>query len=63
MCDPALLGSVSQLGRHILGGIGAVMHEEHIDVLEVVDEERLVSGGYQVARLLVGAVSDLAGPS
>lgn len=35
------------------------MHEEQVDVPDVVDEERLVAGRHHVARLLVGAVSDL----
>lgn len=35
------------------------MHEEEVEVLDVVDEERLVARGHHEASLLVGAVSDL----
>jgi hypothetical protein len=43
----------------ILGGVGAVVHEEQFDVLDVVDEEALVAGGHHVPGLLVGAEADL----
>jgi hypothetical protein len=43
----------------ILGGVGAVVHEEQFDVLNVVDEEALVAGGHHVPGLLVGAEADL----
>lgn len=42
-----------------LGGVGAVVHHEELEVLDVVDEEGLVAGGHHVAGLLVGAVADL----
>lgn len=35
------------------------MHEEEVEVLDVVDEEGLVARGHHVAGLLVGAVADL----
>lgn len=35
------------------------MHEEQVNVADVVDEEGLVAGGVEVAGLLVGTVSDL----
>lgn len=43
----------------LLGGVGAVVHEEELKVLDVVDEESLVAGGHHVAGLLVGTVADL----
>lgn len=46
-------------GFDVLGGKGAVMHEEKVNVADVVDEEGLVARGHHVAGLLVGAVSDL----
>jgi hypothetical protein len=44
---------------NILGGVGAVVHEEQLDILDVVDEEALVAGGHHVPGLLVGAEADL----
>jgi hypothetical protein len=41
-----------------LGGVGAVVHEEQLDILDVVDEEALVAGGHHVPGLLVGAEAD-----
>lgn len=35
------------------------MHEEEVEVTDVVDEESLVAGGHHVAGLLVAAVADL----
>jgi hypothetical protein len=46
-------------GNHILGGIGLVVHEEELDVLDVADEEGLVARGHHVLGLLVGAIADL----
>lgn len=43
----------------VLGGVGAVVHEEQLKVLDVADEESLVAGGHHVAGLLVGTVADL----
>ena len=43
----------------ILGSVGAVVHQEELDILGVVDEESLVAGGHHVTGLLVGAVTDL----
>lgn len=42
-----------------LGGEGAVVHEEKLDVLEVADKESLVAGGGQELGLLVGTIADL----
>lgn len=42
-----------------LGGVRLVVHEEEIDIADVVDEEGLVTGGHHVAGLLVVAVADL----
>jgi hypothetical protein len=46
-------------GHDILSGVGAVVHEEKLNVPGVVDEEGLVARGHHVLGLLVGAVSDL----
>ena len=35
------------------------MHEEKVEVADVVDEEGLVAGGHHVAGLLVVAVANL----
>jgi hypothetical protein len=35
------------------------VHEEEVDVAGVVDDERLVATGHEVAGLLVGSVTDL----
>jgi hypothetical protein len=43
----------------VLGGEGLVVHEEEVDVADVVDDERLVAAGHQVAGPLVGSVTDL----
>jgi hypothetical protein len=43
----------------ILSGVGAVVHQEELNVLGVVNEESLVAGGHHVAGLLVGAITDL----
>lgn len=44
----------------VLSGVCAVVHEEELDVLGVLDEEDLVAGGDHVSRLLVAAVADLS---
>ena len=44
--------------ENVLGSEGAVVHEEELNVLGVVDEESLVAGGHHVAGLLVGTVTD-----
>jgi hypothetical protein len=41
-----------------LSGVGAVVHEQKLNVPGVVDEEGLVARGHHVLGLLVGAVSD-----
>lgn len=42
-----------------LGGVEAVVHEEKVDVADVVDEEGLVAGWSEVTSLLVRAVPNL----
>lgn len=54
---PVHLSSIGQVD--ILGSVGAVVHQEELNVLGVVDEEGLVAGGHHVAGLLVAAVADL----
>lgn len=44
---------------NVLGGVGLVVHEEQLDVLDVADKEGLVARGHHVAGLLVGAIADL----
>lgn len=44
---------------NVLGGKGLVVHEEHVHVVDVVDEEGLVAGGHHVAGALVGTIADL----
>ena len=48
---------------NILSGVGAVVHEEELNVLGVVDEESLVTRRHQVAGLLVATITDLTFPS
>lgn len=43
----------------VLSGVGLVVHQQELDILDVVDDEGLVAGGHHVAGLLVGAESDL----
>ena len=45
---------------HVLCGEGGVVHEEKVNIGDVVDNESLVAGGHHVAGLPVGAVSDLS---
>lgn len=45
-------------GWNVLSSVGAVVHEEELNVLGVVNEESLVAGGHHVAGLLVGTVTD-----
>lgn len=52
--SPRLMGE-----SNILSGICAVVHEEELDVLGVLDEEDLVAGWGQVSGLLVAAITDL----
>lgn len=69
MCDP---GGKSQQPDSIchpmyegysLGGVGLVVHEEEIQVADVVDEEGLVAGRHHVAGLAVVTISDLCAQS
>jgi hypothetical protein len=48
----------AQERENILGSVGAVVHQEELDILGVVDEEGLVARGHEVAGLLVAAVTD-----
>lgn len=43
----------------VLSGVGTVVHEEKVELADVVDEESLVAGRHHVAGLLVGTVTDL----
>jgi len=43
----------------ILSGVGGVVHQEEIDIADVVDEEGLVAGGSEMACLPVATVADL----
>lgn len=43
-----------------LSSVGAVVHQEELDVGNVLDEESLVAGRGHVAGLLVGTVSNLS---
>lgn len=47
---------------NVLGSVGAVVHQEELDVLGVVDDEGLVAGGHHVTGLLVATVTDLSPP-
>lgn len=44
---------------HVLCGEGGVVHEEKVNIGDVVDNESLVAGGHHVAGLLVATVADL----
>jgi hypothetical protein len=46
-------------GHNVLSGVGAVVHEQQLNVLGVVDEESLVAGGHHVLGLLVATITDL----
>jgi len=43
----------------LLRGVGLVVHEQEVELVEVVDEESLMSGRHHVPRLPVAAISDL----
>lgn len=47
------------LAEDVLGSVGSVVHQQQLEVLDVVDEESLVAGGGQEASLLVGSVANL----
>lgn len=47
------------MGKNALSSVSAVVHEEEINVLSVVNEESLVAGGHHVSGLLVATVTDL----
>ena len=49
----------STLWLYSLCGVGAVVHEEKLEVAGVVDEEGLVAGWHHVAGLPVATVADL----
>ena len=42
-----------------LSGEGLVVHEEEVNIADVVDEESLVAGWHHVAGLLVGSETNL----
>ncbi|KAL2277342.1 hypothetical protein FJTKL_00055 [Diaporthe vaccinii] len=43
----------------VLSGVGLVVHQQELDILDVVDDEGLVAGGHHVTGLLVGAEANL----
>lgn len=45
--------------RNLLRSEGLVVHQEKVDITDVVDEESLVAGGHHVAGLLVGSKTNL----
>lgn len=45
--------------RNILSSVGAVVHEQKLNVLGVVDEESLVAGRHHMPGLLVATIADL----
>jgi len=49
-----------ELMRRVLCGVCPVVHQEDIEVADVVDEERLVAGWHKMPSPLVGAVTDLS---
>jgi hypothetical protein len=42
-----------------LCGEGLVVHEEEVDISDIVDKESLMAGGHHMAGLLVGTETDL----
>jgi hypothetical protein len=50
---------VARTQGDVLSSVGAVVHEQQLNVLGVVDEESLVAGGHHVLGLLVATVTDL----
>ena len=47
------------LGEHSLCGVGLVVHQEEIEVADIVDEECLMARGHHVSGLLVVAIANL----
>lgn len=48
------------LGRgYVLGGVGPVVHQEELNVVDVADDEGPVARGHHELGLLVGTVADL----
>jgi hypothetical protein len=45
--------------QYVLCGVGSVVHQQQLDVLDVADEEGLVARRSHVAGLLVGTEADL----
>jgi hypothetical protein len=43
----------------VLSSVGAVVHEQKLNILGVVDEESLVAGGHHVTGLLVASITNL----
>lgn len=54
---PATPGCIP--GGNVLGGVGPVVHQEELDVVDVVDDKGLVARGHHELGLLVGAIADL----
>lgn len=65
MCDPDTLSANLELPKilggwsRLLCGVGLVVHEEELEVADVVDQESLVAGRHHVAGLAVVAIADL----
>lgn len=43
----------------VLGSVGFVMHEEHVDIRGVLNEKSLMAARHHVTGLLIGTISDL----
>jgi len=71
MADPSGLESMTSPMRddrnrgqkNILSSEGTVVHEEELNVVDVLDEERLVAGRSHVTSLLVGTITNLNPPN
>lgn len=51
---------ISKCRYNKLCGVGLVVHEEEVDISDVVNKESLVSRGHHVSRLLVGSETNLS---
>ncbi len=45
--------------KHLLCGIGAVVHQKQLDILYIADHECLMTRGHHMARLFVRAETNL----
>lgn len=52
-------GVFAEGDQNVLGSVGSVVHEQKLNIVDVVDEEGLVAGGHHVAGLLVGTIANL----